>query len=356
VPKKAVKPSFAEVLAVETAKLSPVEELQKKLAEAEIRRVTARQTFYEMVGDSIMTAIGRIPSLPPVKPPKIDLPKKLHEEEAVLVISDVQAGLTTSSSETGGLGEFNTKILLEEIDYLGDSTVSIMRYHTNVKKLRVWFNGDIVEGEDIFAGQLREVDMNLIQQIVFVVEHFARLLYNLSHVFESIECGGVVGNHGRIGRKGDHSPMSNFDYLVYKWLEERTKPIRNIAWRIPETWWQVHEVLGHRFLCVHGDDSGQSTWGIPFYSIIRHKSRYQEMLRRSGLAPIEYMVVGHHSERAAFHDIVMAGSWPGGTEFSIKRMQALDMATAPFFGVDKKHGLTWRRDIQLRPPFVRRAA
>jgi len=352
VPKK-VK-SLEQALAAES--LSKVQELQKKLAEAEIIRVTARQTFFEMVGDRVIEAVKRIPSLPPVKPPTFRIQPTLHEEHAVLVISDVQAGLTTSARETGGLGEFNTKILLEEIEYLGDSVESIMKYHTNVKVLHVWFNGDIVEGEDIFPGQLREIDMSLVQQIVFCVEHFARLLYRLAGRFVKVICGGVVGNHGRIGRKGEHSPMSNFDYLVYKWLEERTRPLKNVTWEIPETWWQVHEIFKWRFLCVHGDDTGQSTWGIPFYSIGRHKNRYQEMLRRSGLTPIDYMVVGHHSERAEFHDIISAGSWPGGTEFSIKRLQALDIPTAPFFGVDKRHGKTWRRDIQLRPVVARRAA
>jgi hypothetical protein len=291
--------------------------------------------------------------LPPIKPPVIKLPSGMHEEEVVLVISDVQAGLTTSARETGGLGDFNTQILARQIEYLGDAIESIMKYHVNAKRLRMWFNGDIVEGETIFRGQQREIDMNLIEQIVFCVDKFEGLILRMANRFERVDATGTVGNHGRLGMKGEHSPMSNFDYLTYKWLAERTKPLKNVTWTIPDTWWLVNDVLGWRFLQVHGDDTGASTWGIPFYGMSRHSSRYQEMLRQARVPPFDYMVLGHHSVEAQFQNVIAAGSWPGGTEFSIKGMQAAGMPTAPFFAVDRRFGKTWRRDIQLRPPVSR---
>jgi len=291
--------------------------------------------------------------LPPIKAPVIKLPGKMHEEEAVLVISDVQAGLTTSARETGGLGDFNTKILMQEIDYLGDAVESIMKYHTNVKRLNVLFNGDIVEGETIFRGQQREIDMNLIEQILFCKENFARFLMRMASLFEQVKCTGTVGNHGRLGMKGEHSPMSNFDYLTYKWLEERTRSIENVTWTIPETWWLITDIMEWRFLQVHGDDTGSSTWGIPFYGMTRHSSRYQEMLSLGRVKGFDYIALGHHSVEAQFQNVIAAGSWPGGTEFSIKGMQAAGVPSAPFFGVEKRFGKTWRRDIQLRPPVTR---
>lgn len=335
--------------------LSPQERMDRALLVQRVKRLTARQTFYQLCGQAIIDAVRELPKLPPVRVPTIRVPKTLSEEEAVLVISDVQAGLTTSAKESGGLGEFDTEILTEEIQYLEDSLVSIQRYYPNVKKLNVVFNGDIVEGEDIFGGQLREIDMTLVEQIVFIKERFARLLYNLAHHFEKVWCTGVVGNHGRIGRKGEHSPMSNFDYLCYRWLEERLKPVKNLTWDIPETWWKIMHVQGWRFLCVHGDDTGGSFGGIPFYGMTRHKSRYREMLKISGRMKdgppedFDYMILGHHSEAAQFQGVISAGSWPGGTEFSLKRMQMAAIPSAPFFGVHKSHGVTWRRDLQLRP-------
>lgn len=338
----------------QTPRESPTEKLDREMLHQQLRRVTAKQTFYEVVGDKIVQAIREIPKLPPVRVPSITIKKGLSEEEAVLVISDVQAGLTTSVQESGGLGAFNTEILLQQIQHLLHSLDGIQRYYPNVRRLHVWFNGDIVEGEDIFGGQLREIDMNLIQQIVFVKEHFARLLHHLSSRYEQVDCTGVIGNHGRIGRKGEHAPLSNFDYLVYQWLKERTASIPNLTWRIPETWWLINEVQGWRFLQVHGDDTGSSYGGIPFYGMTRHKARYREMLKTSGQMKdgppedFDYMVLGHHSQAAQFQNVISAGSWPGGTEFSIKRLQMSDIPSVPFFGVHRAHGVSWRRDVQLK--------
>ena len=330
---------------------TPEEKFDREALQATVRKLSARQTLWEVIGQKVVTAVSSMDrQLPVIKPPVIKLPSKMHEEEAVLVISDVQAGLTTSAKETGGLGEFNTAILMKQIDYLGDAIESIMKYHVNVKNLNIWFNGDIVEGETIFKGQQREIDMNLVEQIMFCTENFSRLITRLSARFEKVKCTGTVGNHGRLGEKGVHSPMSNFDYLTYKWLEERTRPLTNVTWSIPDTWWLINEVLGWRFLQVHGDDTGQSTWGIPFYGMSRHSNRYQEMLRLARVKGFDYIILGHHSVEAQFQNVISAGSWPGGTEFSIKGMQAAGVPSAPLFAVDQRFGKTWRRDIQLRPP------
>lgn len=331
-----------------------VEEYDRKALAATVRRLSSRDTMWEVIGDKLLTAVRSMDrQLPAIKPPTIKIPSAMHEEEVVLVISDVQAGTKTSAKETGGLGNFNTEILMQQIDYLGDAIQSIMKYHVNVKKLNVVFNGDIVEGETIFRGQQREIDMNLVEQIVFCKENFGRFLMRMAQTFETVHCTGTVGNHGRLGMKGEHSPMSNFDYLTYKWLEERTRGIKNITWTVPETWWLITEIMGWRFLQVHGDDTGSSTWGIPFYGMSRHSSRYQEMLRLSRVKGFDYIILGHHSVEAQFQNIIAAGSWPGGTEFSIKGMQASGTPSAPFFGVDRRFGKTWRRDIQLRPPVER---
>ena len=341
----------AETLSRGKAAETPAEKFDREALQATVRKLSARDTMWEVIGDKLISAVRSMDKqLPPIKAPVIKLPDKMHEEEAVLVISDVQAGAKTSARETGGLGEFNLEILMKQIDYLGDAVASIMKYHVNVKRLNVLFNGDIVEGETIFRGQQREIDMNLVEQIMFCKENFSRFLMRMASIFERVHCTGTVGNHGRLGDKGVHSPMSNFDYLTYKWLEERTSSIKNISWTIPDTWWLISEIMGWRFLQVHGDDTGQSTWGIPFYGMSRHSSRYQEMMRLSRVKGFDYIILGHHSVEAQFQNVISAGSWPGGTEFSIKGMQAAGIPSAPFFGVDKRFGKTWRRDIQLRPP------
>ena len=328
------------------------EKLEQDLLRKQVHRLTSRQLFYEVISQKILAAISNIPPLPALKkPPTVIIKRGLEEEEMVLLVSDVQAGLLVDSKESGGLGSFNTDMLLKYIEALQTSVLRIKQYHATVKTLNIFWLGDIVEGEEIYGGQLREIDMNVIQQVMFCWERFAHFMNEFASEFMQVKCWGVVGNHGRIGRKGEHSPMSNFDYLLYKMWEERLKTKKNIQWKVSESWWDIASIQGWKFLLVHGDDTGQSFAGIPFYAVNRHKSRYREMFKSvlDEQMDFDYMTIGHHSEIAEFKNILLNGSWPGGTEFSIKRLQLADVPSQKLFGVHKEHGVTWSRNIHLRP-------
>ena len=102
------------------------------------------------------------------------------------------------------------------------------------------------------------------------------------------------------------------------------------------------------------DDGGAEDEGVTasggVYCMDSQGSLWKKLSLASALLMgFDYIILGHHSVEAQFHNVIAAGSWPGGTEFSIKGMQASGMPSAPFFGVDKRFGKTWRRDIQLRP-------
>jgi hypothetical protein len=200
--------------------LSPEEKMERALLRQQVQRLSARQTFYEIVGEKILAAIAKLPAL--TSPPPAPRPdcRALGEEEMALVVIDVQAGLKVDVKGSGGLGSYNTMTLLEQLAYLQRSVLSIHRYHPNVTVFHAMFLGDIVEGETIYGGQLREIDQGVIDQALFSIEHFARYLQALAGVFETVHCYGVIGNHGRIGRRGEHGPRSNFDYLVYRILAE----------------------------------------------------------------------------------------------------------------------------------------
>jgi hypothetical protein len=336
--------------------LSPEEKMERDLLRQQVQRLSARQTFYEIVGEKILAAIAKLPPLAcPPPAPRPDC-RALGEEEMALVVSDVQAGLKVDVKESGGLGSYNTVTLLEQLAYLQRSVLSIHRYHPNVTVFHAMFLGDIVEGETIYGGQLREIDQGVIDQALFSIEHFARYLQALAGVFETVHCYGVIGNHGRIGRRGEHGPRSNFDYLVYRILAERLAPVTNLRWHVAESWWQLATIQGWRFLLVHGDDVASGSYGgIPFYGITRHKFRYRELFkttswfRDSEVDDFDYMVIGHHSEPAEFLNVIMNGSWPGGTEFSLKRLQLSAIPTQKLFGVHRNHGVTWVRNVHLRP-------
>ena len=334
--------------------LTPEEKMDRDILRRQLEKLSARQTLYEVIGEKFVQSVKTIPSLPPVRVPQVKISKDLSEEEAVLMISDVQAGLVLGMRDSGGLGEFNSKILIEQAVFLTDTVIGLMRYHSNIKTLHIFLGGDIVDGETIFPGHSRQIDMNSVQQVMLCVEHLGRMIWKLAHVFVKIVVHCVIGNHGRIGRKDEQDPMSNLDYLTYKWLEERLKPAKNVEWDIPDTWWTLVPIQGYNFLLVHGDDVGGGYAGIPFYGAGRNKARYQDMLSVSGrmqgtqIPIVNYMCIGHFSEPADFYSCIMNGSWPGGTVFSVKRLQRNAIPSQKFWGVHRRWGLTWMRDLVLR--------
>lgn len=352
------RPTKATAGIVKTAPddgMTPQQRLDASMLRAHIRTLTHKQTFYELVGEKIIEAVREIPLLPPVKAPKITLGRQLDEEQHVLFISDVQAGAILGSQESGGLSQFNSEILLEQVDFLADTVVNMKPYQPNARKIHVLFGGDMVENEVIFAGQTREIDQNVMNQVLFCMEHFARLLHKLLHVYDQVECYVVPGNHGRIGGKpGEHDVMSNFDWLLGKLMAERTKGNPRIKWNIPDTWWCLVPIFKFNFLLVHGDDVGGGYAGIPFYGAERSRARFQDLLKVSArikgteVPIIHYMCIGHFSEPAAFYTTIMNGSWPGGTSFSVKRLQRSAVPSQKMWAVHPRWGLTWMRDIVLR--------
>lgn len=349
---------------------TPQEKMDRDMLTRHVKALSARQTLYEVIGERVVASVGQLAALPPVRPLRLVFPKDQSKEEMVLVISDVQAGQVVNAKEMGGLGNFNSNVLIQEIDNLQEAVLRIRRYHPNVRKIHVPFVGDIVEGNTIYQGQLRSVDANVIEQVIFCVEHFARMLHFLCHLFDEVECYGVIGNHGRIGLKGELSPMANFDYLIYKWLEERLRTVKQVKWAIPDTWWQIMPVLGWRFLLVHGDNAGSSYGSIPYYAVTRHATKYQNLFRTMKRIDFpaevgnigvpqeigdgfDVMICGHFSTAAILNTpgglVIMNGSFPGGTELSLKSMQLGDIPSQTLFAVHQKWGVTWHRHINLKP-------
>jgi len=154
-----------------------------------------------------------------------------------------------------------------------------------------------------------------------------------------------VGNHGRIGMKGENDPMDNLDFLVYKWIEERMANYQNVEVNVAETWWMVVERMNTRFALIHGDDI-RNWMTIPFYGAERSEARMQRLLRIN----FNYYLIGHHHQSAEFSNIIMNGTWVGGSELSLKSMQLGGLPTQRLFSIHPNFGITWSRDIRLVDP------
>ncbi len=332
---------------------SPTDKMRERIDLAEFAALKKRRTLFEIIGENILRAVQSFP--PPKSPPteKLLFSKKHESEEMVLMFSDSQIGQLVDQQESGGLGAFNIDIFLERLEFLKVSLKKIFEIHldnTPYPVFNIFFLGDIVEGSTIFPGQERQTDMYVIEQVMFAVDKIAEFVAWVAALYPwKVKCFCVVGNHGRVGKKGEQSPLNNFDTLVYAYVSEKLKNYPSVEFHISKSWWMLVERMEHSFFLVHGDDI-RAWMGIPYYGIERSESRYQKMIGRAGEG-FHYFCCGHHHQEAAIKSrIFVNGSWVGGSEFSIKTLQAAGAPTQLLFSVHPVFGVTWERNIQLQDP------
>jgi len=332
---------------------SHTDRMRERLDLAEFAALKKRRTLFEIIGENILRAVQAFP--PPKTPPaeKLLFNKKHEPEEMVLLWSDSQIGQLVDQQESGGLGAYSIDIFLERLEFLKVSLKKIFEIHldnTPYPVFNIYFLGDIVEGSTIFPGQERQTDMHVVEQVMFAVDKIAEFTAWVAALYPwKVKCFCVVGNHGRVGKKGEQSPLNNFDHLVYWILAEKLKNFSNVEFHISKSWWMLVERMKHTFLLVHGDDI-RAWMGIPYYGIERSESRYQKMLGRTGEG-FHYFCCGHHHQEAAIKSRIFAnGSWVGGSEFSIKTLQVAGAPSQLLFSVHPMFGVTWERNLQLQDP------
>lgn len=327
---------------------------QKSLAE--LKKIHKRQTFYEAVGQTILEAIPIFPSSCAVPVQIKDGPQ--DEEEMFLLLSDLHLGLLVDSEQTGGLGAYNFEIFEKRLTFLKKSITKIIRIHshnTPYNVLNVLLLGDMVEGMVLRESQARLTDLPFVRQILHAWDCLADLLSWLASIIPSIRVHCVVGNHTRLGPKiGQFAPTDNFDYLLYKMLEQRLGTHANIHFNISESWWMLIERMDWRFYLEHGE-SFRSWLGIPFYALQRGEGNIRKLLKQyldeaCKRADFDYFIIGHIHIPSEFGYIISNGSFVGGSEFSLKNLKQGNPASQVIFGVHPQFGITWKRTLVLEDP------
>ena len=206
----------------------------------------------------------------PVAAPRAER-RKDDPETAILLVSDWQLGKRTPT--------YSTEVCAKRIALYADRVrrlVGIQRADRPIRKAVVCLLGDLVEGETIFPGQAWRVDASLFRQVLLDgPEILGTLLRDLLNYFEEVEVHDVVGNHGRIGRRGDYHPETNADAMLYHATHQQLRGEARLRW-LPNyqpgerAWYRVFSVGRNAFFCFHGDQMrGGGFAGIPMYGFIR---------------------------------------------------------------------------------------
>lgn len=206
-------------------------------------------------------------------PPEVPVPKKDkrtgREEMALLHLSDWQLGKRTDT--------YNSAVAIERLGQLGDKVVELTQIERAAHPVRVchvMLGGDLVEGTSIFPGQVYEIDSTLYQQAFNATGCLERLIRQLLATFEQVHCWEVLGNHGRLGRKGDVDRGDNSDRFVYE-LTRRGLGSGlgefqgRLIWHEHYRFYQIVEVGNYKALLVHGDQVKSFGGNTPAFGISR---------------------------------------------------------------------------------------
>jgi len=198
-------------------KKSHTEKMREKIDLAEFNKLKKQKTFFEIIGQDIIRAVQAIPPPKELRPDKLIFKKKNEPEEMTLLWSDSQIGQFVDQKESGGLGSYSVDIFLQRLEYLQVSLKKIFEIHldnTPYPVFNIFFLGDIIEGSTIFPGQDRQTDLDAVRQVMFAVDRIAEFLAWAAALYPwQVKCFCVVGNHGRIGKKGEQSPLITSTWL-----------------------------------------------------------------------------------------------------------------------------------------------
>lgn len=288
----------------------------RKLDDRDLQKRELIEAVYQAAQEAA-TAMN----LKPVAPAKADK-RQADDEVAILILSDWQLGKITPT--------YNSEVCADRIAQLAEKVnklVEIQRKAHPVKEVRVYLLGDLIEGEDIFPGQAHLVDASLYNQVFHGGEILAGLIRNLAGAFEHVKVVGVIGNHGRLGRKGTFHPESNADAMMYRIASMLVKEQKNVEWietlaKGERAWFATDEVKGKTWFLFHGDQVSGGFAGFPWYGFGKKLQGWNMTV-----APFDYSVAGHfHTPTRMYLNGIT--HWSGGSTESSNTYAQEQLASA----------------------------
>jgi hypothetical protein len=232
--------------------------LQRQLQQAKSRTGELIAAVEQAAMDAAVV-VGR----PKVVKPKVDR-RKGGAEVALIHATDWQVGKVTET--------YDSQVAQERIERFVERIIKIteiQRAAHPVKRAVLMLGGDMVEGAGIFPGQAHEIDSTVYEQLFLVASMIDGMVRSLAEHFEQVDVWTEFGNHGRIGRKGDHPAHDNIDLIAYRVAEGTTKDVKNASWHVSTNWHQIVEVGAYRALLFHGDEIKSFGGGTPAFGILR---------------------------------------------------------------------------------------
>ena len=230
---------------------------QRAYAKLKAEREDYAQAVYRAAHDAAL-AHGAPAPVPRPKRGK----RRAHPMAGLLHFSDWQLGKVTPT--------YSSEVCADRIARCVEKVVEITddeRARRPVDDVHVIGGGDMVEGVDIFPGQVHEIDASLYDQVFHAADVLASSLLTLLREFRVVHFYEVAGNHGRIGRRGVHPRRDNADRIMYEVARRMLTHEKRLVWHPQDRFYQLLEVGAYRALAVHGDQIRGGGGGLfPWYA------------------------------------------------------------------------------------------
>lgn len=320
----------------------------KNKYEAEVKKRYNDERFIE----EIKSALHVVQPLKPYKYART--PKKHKEQELVLLFSDCQIGEKIQKKETG-YRDYDIEEFGKRLKSLYTSVLNITDRHRkdcDINTLNIFTLGDIVEGRAIFRGQSSRVTNDVVEQMFRGQEMIANFIRNLAKHYKKVKVPCIPGNHGRVGMKDEELAWVNWDYVIYRNLEQILKRVKNVEFDVDKKWWKIVSVQGWRFYMEHGDRI-KKYWSIPWYGLERGDNRVLKMMRALG-KDYDYFIIGHHHVPFEWDanrgERICNGTFSSGNPYAMRDLKVVARPTQKLFGVHKDVGITFRYNIRMDFP------
>jgi len=324
----------------------------RALAEALVSR-----TAVDVLCSRVLELAPKTYAPPPFKTLKIDRKKTAgRPQSAVLLFSDAHIGQEVKSKQTLGMGGYNFDIFLRRLRRLEVSVMSIIRDHTTVQvpEIVVPILGDMLHGALNHGAEAGQVN-TMLAQFYSGGHAIAQFLRNIS-ALAPLRIYGCVGNHPRWQNQHKmptQNRNSNFDQLLYLYIQALTRDIPQIAWHLDDQPFATFHVQGFQFYCGHGENlrGGDKMLGIPNHAMGRMVSTTTQLFTRAGRSIPAYYCVGHlHRPISLPHangDVLVNGAFPGIDGYSLDGYFNSSRPMQRFFFMHPEFGRTAEYPIQL---------
>jgi hypothetical protein len=283
-------------------------------------------------------------------------PKKAQiVEDCVMHLSDGHHDQVILPEQVGGLENYNFPISCARAERYVDTVIE-WTTDTLVPKfyfptLWVLAYGDHTCGE-IHRAAERSYYRNQFRNCLAIGQLHALMFRDLAAHFERVNVLYLAGNHGRRTLKKDYyGACENWDYLVAEVARLHCKGMENVSFLIPDAWSANININGVGFNISHGDDV-RGNGGIPWYGMVRRQKGLIALGSAAGGNRVRYYCVGHHHSASTLSDIdgelMVNGAWTATDPYAYNSLSGYRVPAQWVHGVNPKHGLTWRLNVQLR--------